>query len=66
MDTNAPLAGLSGTKGLAHAKPAPPSTLVIFGAAGDLTRRLLMPSLYNLHLGASARRRVQGHRRRPQ
>ena len=29
-------------------KPAPPCTLVIFGAAGDLTKRLLMPSLYNL------------------
>ncbi|WP_375464601.1 glucose-6-phosphate dehydrogenase [uncultured Methylobacterium sp.] len=28
--------------------PAPPCTLVIFGAAGDLTKRLLMPSLYNL------------------
>lgn len=27
---------------------AGPSALVIFGAAGDLTRRLLMPSLYNL------------------
>ena len=29
-------------------RPAPPCTLVIFGAAGDLTKRLLMPSLYNL------------------
>ncbi len=29
-------------------KPAPPCTLVIFGAGGDLTKRLLMPSLYNL------------------
>lgn len=28
--------------------PAPPCTLVIFGAMGDLTKRLLMPSLYNL------------------
>jgi glucose-6-phosphate 1-dehydrogenase len=28
--------------------PAGPCALVIFGAAGDLTRRLLMPSLYNL------------------
>ena len=27
---------------------APPCTLVIFGAAGDLTKRLLMPALYNL------------------
>ncbi|WP_375459054.1 glucose-6-phosphate dehydrogenase [uncultured Enterovirga sp.] len=30
------------------AKPAPPCTLVIFGATGDLTRRLLMPAFYNL------------------
>jgi glucose-6-phosphate 1-dehydrogenase len=33
------------------AKPAPPCVLVIFGAAGDLTRRLLMPALYNLRCG---------------
>jgi glucose-6-phosphate 1-dehydrogenase len=26
----------------------PPCTLVIFGAGGDLTKRLLMPSIYNL------------------
>ena len=30
------------------APPAPPCTLVIFGATGDLTHRLLMPALYNL------------------
>jgi len=29
-------------------QPAPPCVMVIFGAAGDLTKRLLMPSLYNL------------------
>ncbi|MES3095304.1 glucose-6-phosphate dehydrogenase [Sphingomonas aerolata] len=28
--------------------PAPPTTLVIFGAMGDLTRRLLMPALTNM------------------
>ncbi|MGE0260888.1 MAG: glucose-6-phosphate dehydrogenase [Alphaproteobacteria bacterium] len=27
---------------------APPCAIVIFGASGDLTRRLLMPALYNL------------------
>ena len=27
---------------------APPCTLVIFGAGGDLTKRLLMPAMYNL------------------
>ena len=31
--------------------PAPASTLVIFGASGDLTKRLLMPALYNLASG---------------
>jgi glucose-6-phosphate 1-dehydrogenase len=29
-------------------EPAPPCTLVIFGAGGDLTKRLLVPALYNL------------------
>ena len=33
---------------LAKADQAPPCTMVIFGAGGDLTKRLLMPSLYNL------------------
>src|SRR5580704_5464188 len=27
---------------------APPCSLVIFGTGGDLTRRLLMPAVYNL------------------
>ncbi|MGE0665761.1 MAG: glucose-6-phosphate dehydrogenase [Sphingomonadales bacterium] len=35
---------------LSRLAPAPASTLVIFGAGGDLTKRLLMPSLYNLTL----------------
>lgn len=30
------------------AKPAGPCALVIFGAAGDLTKRLIIPALYNL------------------
>jgi glucose-6-phosphate 1-dehydrogenase len=30
------------------AQPAPPCTLVIFGGAGDLTKRLLTPALYHL------------------
>jgi len=37
-------------------RPAPPSTVVIFGAAGDLTKRKLVPALYNLKvLGLLAR-----------
>src|ERR1700693_5151548 len=30
------------------AHQAPPRPLVIFGAGGDLTKRLLMPAIYNL------------------
>jgi glucose-6-phosphate 1-dehydrogenase len=30
------------------AKPADPCAMVIFGATGDLTKRLVMPALYNL------------------
>ena len=30
------------------ASPAPPCLLVIFGGSGDLARRKLLPSLYNL------------------
>ncbi|HWK43432.1 MAG TPA: glucose-6-phosphate dehydrogenase [Stellaceae bacterium] len=36
------------TEPSAKPNPASPCTMVIFGAAGDLTRRLLMPALYNL------------------
>ena len=32
----------------AQSPSAPPCVLVIFGAAGDLTQRLLIPALYNL------------------
>ncbi|MBV8882553.1 MAG: glucose-6-phosphate dehydrogenase, partial [Chroococcidiopsidaceae cyanobacterium CP_BM_RX_35] len=32
-------------------QPAPPCVMVIFGAAGDLTKRLLIPSLLNLARG---------------
>ncbi len=31
-----------------EAKPSAPCVLVVFGAAGDLTKRLLVPALYNL------------------
>ena len=44
---------LSDPAGLANNEQAPPCTLVIFGAGGDLTKRLLMPSVYNLRLGGS-------------
>jgi glucose-6-phosphate 1-dehydrogenase len=34
--------------GQQRAQKTPPCTLVIFGAGGDLTKRLLMPAIYNL------------------
>jgi hypothetical protein len=33
---------------IAQAQPAPPCTVVIFGASGDLARRKLISALYNL------------------
>jgi glucose-6-phosphate 1-dehydrogenase len=36
------------TAGNGKARPADPCCLVIFGASGDLTHRLLVPALYNL------------------
>ena len=42
-----PLANAS-TGTAAQPRPADPCTLVIFGARGDLTKRLLAPALYNL------------------
>ncbi len=49
------------------APPAPPCTLVIFGASGDLTHRLLLPALYNLARAGSLDPgfRVIGVARRP-
>src|SRR5262249_14793338 len=38
---------------------APPCAMVIFGAAGDLTKRLVVPALYNL---AAAKRLPEGFR----
>ena len=40
-------------------KPAPPCTIVIFGAVGDLTKRLLMPAIYNLAGGKLLDDKVQ-------
>ena len=31
-----------------HKSPPPPCAIVIFGASGDLTKRLIIPALYNL------------------
>ena len=41
-------ASLTSDKSPAGIVPAPACTLVIIGAGGDLTKRLLMPALYNL------------------
>src|SRR4051794_6940537 len=42
------LADDDGDKARMTTQAAPPCVMVIFGAAGDLTKRLLMPSLYAL------------------
>src|SRR5262245_57487238 len=41
------------------AEAAPPCAMVIFGAAGDLTKRLIVPALYNL---VNAKRLSNGFR----
>jgi len=38
-----------GTTTIRRGEPAPASVFVIFGAGGDLTKRKLIPALYNLH-----------------
>ncbi len=50
MDTGSARPSPSDPAVLSRANTAPPCHFVIFGAGGDLTRRLLMPALYNLRL----------------
>jgi len=38
----------NGHQGRGQAPPAPPCAMVIFGASGDLTKRKLVPALFNL------------------
>ena len=47
----------------ASATVAPPCAMVIFGAAGDLTKRLVVPALYNLQRPPAVRRISSGRRR---
>jgi glucose-6-phosphate 1-dehydrogenase len=42
--------GIVGERAL-EARPAGPCAMVIFGAGGDLTKRLVIPALYNLAIG---------------
>jgi glucose-6-phosphate 1-dehydrogenase len=42
-----PSAVANASRATSH-RQAPPATLVIFGAGGDLTKRLVVPALYNL------------------
>ena len=48
MATIAPAAGAAPVAMTVSGHQAPPATLTIFGAAGDLTKRLVVPALYNL------------------
>jgi glucose-6-phosphate 1-dehydrogenase len=47
VTTIAPEAATTAAK-ILPGRQAPPATLVIFGAGGDLTKRLVVPALYNL------------------
>ena len=44
----APVAGSPPAAPVAASPPGNPCVMVIFGASGDLTKRLLMPAIYNL------------------
>jgi len=48
LNNQDPLATADGAPQDDDAVPAPPCAMVIFGAAGDLTKRLVAPALYNL------------------
>jgi glucose-6-phosphate 1-dehydrogenase len=50
MDTEAPTAVNPLREGLRLERTPEPCTMVIFGASGDLTRRKLLPALYDLSL----------------
>jgi len=50
MDAAEPILPASDQAALGRSPRAPACQFVIFGAGGDLTRRLLMPALYNLRL----------------
>ena len=45
--------------------PAGPCTMVIFGASGDLTKRKLLPALYNLRASRLLSTSIRRHRRGP-
>ncbi len=50
--------------GMRHARTVDPCIMVIFGATGDLTRRKLIPALYNLALEQPLRRGAPSPMRR--
>src|SRR3954471_10982715 len=50
MPVDAPALAERLAAGEPHPVAAEPATLVIFGGAGDLAHRKLLPALYNLHL----------------
>ena len=54
------------TAALTTASPSTPVTIVIFGGAGDLAHRKLLPALYNLHVDGLLPPRMRHRRRRPQ
>ena len=57
LDSQDQLTKTKSTAQAERAEPALPCAIVIFGAAGDLTKRLIVPALYNL---TSARQLANG------
>src|SRR3954447_24229521 len=48
MQTTTPQSGTLDTNAAEANPPSKPCIILIFGASGDLTKRLLVPALYNL------------------
>ncbi len=48
MSDSAQVLGSYGTEAQSDSLPSQPCVMLIFGASGDLTKRLLVPALYNL------------------
>src|ERR1700758_118848 len=48
MTTDTNVLAIPSAPAQTEAPPSDPCVLVIFGASGDLTKRLLMPAFYNL------------------
>ena len=57
--------GTRGAEAEAAGPTSEPCVMVIFGASGDLTKRLLMPALYNLACDGLLPEQLRPRRHRP-